>query len=383
MSRQNPIGHKLERYNYVPVPGIRGFHRLSPKLRAMLEPYFRIRQMRQLWTRLRPDVVNIQGIDRFGYYCAKAGMKPLILSSWGSDINDLFTENQAHDGYWQRIQSIMGTSFVAGKDARAALSRHRRRIKFALNQADLVTGFSRQLLDRSELLAGRKLPTAIFRLGVDFNLFKPGYRDEVDALKRKLGIPPGSKVLVSVRTLQPLLGHEYILAAFAEVVNDPSMPPAVLVFNSSHTFVSELERLQSKVRELGLGEYVYWIREHMPHDKMPIEYAMADIVINYPSQDGFPVSLLEAAACRSAVISSDLESYEHAYESCFILVPPANAPLLARAIRQVLIEDVEQKRARIERAFEKARKLGDQQQYFDTLFGYYESLAKRNIRARE
>ena len=59
----------------------------------------------------------------------------------------------------------------------------------------------------------------------------------------------------------------------------------------------------------------------------------APIVLNYPSTDAFPATLLEAAACGRPVITSDLPAYRHTFiERCCTRVPPNDPAALADAI---------------------------------------------------
>ena len=62
------------------------------------------------------------------------------------------------------------------------------------------------------------------------------------------------------------------------------------------------------MREYGIGDQVRFVDE-MPEAALPSLYAATDLVVNYPRQDGFPVTLLEAAACQRIVICAALETY--------------------------------------------------------------------------
>jgi glycosyltransferase involved in cell wall biosynthesis len=56
-------------------------------------------------------------------------------------------------------------------------------------------------------------------------------------------------------------------------------------------------------------------------------------VINFPQHDGFPVTLLEAAACQRAVICSRLETYTGVIpDENITWVPANNSRALAAAI---------------------------------------------------
>jgi len=330
--------------------------------------------MGEIWKRLRPDITNVQGVDIRAACCAAAGIHPLVLTCWGADINDLFESNSSDEGYQNRLASLIGASYYVTKDKHRALNRYKRQIAKALRHADLITAVTREILSRCEQLAGRTLPSQLFRFGVDFNLFHEGYCEQGLIWRRKLGIAEKARVLLSVRTIQPLFGHDYILDAFAQVVADRQMPETVLVFQQKYSFPQELNRLRAKMKELSLEARVFWLPDVIPPDELPFQYAMADVVINYPLQDGFPVSLLEAAACKRPIISSNLAAYENSFDDSLFLVPPANTGALAAAIKRVLLEGEVEVGNRVEQAFVIARQIGDQGNNFQSLVGMFSSV---------
>lgn len=376
LSRDNPFNGSAPGYEFLPYPNIPGFHRLSLHATARLEPVVRAAQMRAIWRRVRPDLVNVQGIDHRMAYCAAARLHPLAVTAWGADINDLFDTDFADRGYHERLTTLLGAGYYITSNKELALARYKQRIGAALRRVDLLTAVTPQILRRCEELAGRELPKQVFRYGVDFDLFRPDYEKEALEWRRELGIPDGVKVLLSVRTLQPLFGHSYILEAFAEVVRDPKMPRAVLVFQEKYTFASELESLRRRVGEMNLQDRVFWLPGDIPQERLPVQYALADVVINYPVQDGFPVSMLEAAACRCPIVTSDLEAYEGTYGDAVMRVPAADASALAGALKRVLTEDRASTQARVMRAYEVAARIGDQKKNFAELFAAFESLCR-------
>lgn len=376
LSRDNPFNGSAPGYQFLPYPNIPGFHRLSLHLTARLEPPVRAAQMRAIWRRVRPDIVNVQGIDWRVAYCTAARLRPLAVTAWGADINDLFDTDFSNSGFHERLTTLLGAGYYITSHKELALARYKRRIGAALRRVNLLTAVTPQILRRCEELAGRKLPKQIFRYGVDLDLFRPGYEKEALEWRRELRIPDGVKVLLSVRTLQPLFGHHHILEAFAEVAHDPKMPRAVLVFQEKYTFASELESLKRRVGEMNLQDRVFWLPGDIPQERLPVQYALADVVINYPMQDGFPVSMLEAAACRCPIVTSDLEAYEGTYGDAVVRVPRADAPALAGALKRVLTEDRASAQARVMRAYEVAARIGDQKKNFAELFAAFESLCR-------
>jgi glycosyltransferase involved in cell wall biosynthesis len=218
---------------------------------------------------------------------------------WGSDINDLFLPN-----------------------ASPVL---RRQVGEALLEADLILIDSADLRGKCAALAGRKVLTELITLGVNVDLFHPGYSIAALEWRRRLGISTDTTVLLSMRGWSPLYRHESILEAFANAL--PRLnSEAVLVFKILKRVRTDREIYENKMRDLveklGISQKVRWMEE-VPFNLLPEVYSFADVIINYPSMDAFPVTFLEAAACECPVISCRLPAYGGTFaEEYFDMVSP-------------------------------------------------------------
>jgi glycosyltransferase involved in cell wall biosynthesis len=243
-----------------------------------------------------PDVVHVCWIDFRAALCSRAGMAPLILSAWGSDIN-------AH--------------FEAGSDPawRACAVE-------ALSGASLTIVDAPSMTVRCEMLAGRPIASEMLHLGVDTDQFRGGLCSERSELRAQLKISDDDVLLSSMRALTPHYNHDLILDAFAQ-----SLPrlqrKAYLLFKILNAKTDYLQMLQRKTREYGIADRVRFVSE-MPHAALPSLYAATDLVINFPRLDSIPVTLLEAAACQRAVISNKLEAYSSVIPDENITWIPAN-----------------------------------------------------------
>ena len=236
---------------------------------------------KRLWKRVAPDVVHVCWVDFRAALCARAGMTPLILSAWGSDINDHFESESDPARRAYAIEALSG----------AALT---------IVDAPAMTA-------RCEMLTGRHVRSVLLHLGVDTDRFRGGLRSERSKLRAQLGISDDDVLLSSMRGLSSLYNHDLILDAFAS-----SLPQlrrkAYLLFKAFNGPSSYLEMLRCKTREYGITDRVRFINE-MPQAALPSLYAATDLVINFPQRDSFPVTLLEAAACQRGVICNRLDTY--------------------------------------------------------------------------
>ena len=66
-----------------------------------------------------------------------------------------------------------------------------------------------------------------------------------------------------------------------------------------------LAEMRALAGQLALGDAIVYVPQ-VSYAEIPDLYRAADVVISTPSSDGLPVSVLEAMACGTPVIASDL-----------------------------------------------------------------------------
>lgn len=348
VDERNPLQQTAPNYEFIPMPRLRGFR--FQWSRRHLTARLAGRELRKIWERVRPDVVNVHFVDIRAEACAKANLHPLVLSCWGTDINQFF-QSESPD-----LQA-------------------RARIGAALAGADCVTGGNPEILDRCQTLAGRPLRTEFFQFGIDIHRFQHTAPAAGLALRRELGIAPEAKVFLSIRPVSVIMGQDQILEAFARIAPEKDLPPSVLVFKKHDPIPREyLARLQARTKELGLESRI-WFIEQAAYEQMPAQYAMADVILNYAKMDGFPVSFFEAAASHRPVITNRLSIYENVFRDTFVMVPSNDPVALAAAMRDSLLENPAGARRRVEAAYAIACEVGDQEKCILSLIDLYRRLA--------
>jgi glycosyltransferase involved in cell wall biosynthesis len=103
-------------------------------------------------------------------------------------------------------------------------------------------------------------------------------------------------VLISVGHLIARKGHDLIVAAM------PSLPGFTLLIAGEGEERPKLERM---IAELGLGDRVRLLGSR-PHAELPELYGAADALILASSREGWANVLLEAMACGTPAIASDI-----------------------------------------------------------------------------
>jgi len=327
-------------------------------LRTNIDEYWRPFRLRRIWRQIRPDIVHVHWADLWAYDCYKARLQPLVLTCWGSDINRFF------DARIDRLYPVSDPAFA-------------KRVGLGLAWADFVFADSRQVLERCTLLARRTVPSMRLYLGIDTARFHPGDADAGRMWREKLHIPKGAKVLLSVRALKREHRHEVILRAFAVARRSLSFPVFLVLKRYNILDRSYEQELRTEAERLGVTLYLRWL-DRVPYESMPGIYSMADVVVNFPVVDGFPVSFIEAASCGKRVISNRLPAYEGTgLENIIRTVFPDTVQELANAMIEVLQEATDVALAECQRARKWACEFGDERACIRVLLETYESIIKR------
>ncbi|MET0421813.1 MAG: glycosyltransferase [Acidimicrobiia bacterium] len=136
--------------------------------------------------------------------------------------------------------------------------------------------------------------------GVDAALFSPGDRE---AAKRSLGVA-GRPVLVFVGRIQPLKGADLAVRALAEL-RDPRAELLIVGGPSGPDGHAELAHLHALVEELGLVTRVRFVSPRR-HEELAPYYRAADVCVVPSRSESFGLVALEAAACGTPVVASDV-----------------------------------------------------------------------------
>lgn len=132
---------------------------------------------------------------------------------------------------------------------------------------------------------------AVLRNGVDLAAFCPVDRD---AARTRLGL--SGRVLLSVGLLIERKGHHLIIDAMR------AMPDCTLLIAGAGP---ERAALESQAKQAGVADKIRFLGE-VPHGTLHEVYAAADAVVLASSREGWANVLLEAMACGTPVVASDV-----------------------------------------------------------------------------
>ena len=203
----------------------------------------------------------------------------------------------------------------------------RRMIQWAARQADASIGVCQALVD---VLRGWHIDPArlhVMRNGVDLQRFRPLPRDEA---RRALGVG-GEPLLLSVGHLIERKGHHLVIDALqALAIGHPQARLAIVGDGV------ERARLERRARECGMQDRVTFAGA-VANDQLARWYSASDALVLASSREGWANVLLEAMACGTPVVATDIwGTPEVVSTSVGVLVKERTGAAIAASVRQLL-----------------------------------------------
>jgi glycosyltransferase involved in cell wall biosynthesis len=200
----------------------------------------------------------------------------------------------------------------------------RAQIQWACKQASALITVCDDLKDKLVELGETPSRIVTLRNGVDLERFSPGDRN---AARARLGL--SGFTLLSVGSLIPRKGHELIIAALA------GLPDAQLLIAGSGPMRSELG---SVAREKGVSARVRFLGE-IAHAALTDAYRAADIFVLASSREGWANVLLEAMACGTPVVATNVNGTPEVVRDPKLgaLVQERSAAALLEAIKRLQV----------------------------------------------
>jgi glycosyltransferase involved in cell wall biosynthesis len=307
-------GHEI---HMVPIPpvtqafeGVIWHHLPRSPLPAQAKVLHRMLQVRRLARRLRPDIVHAHNAWGPGWYGAVAGSHPFVIHGYGGDL----------------LPEQYG--------GRPALQR--RLTSWACRTADQIIVTGQHMVGASRHLGIDPDRVTLLPRGVDLKRYRPGL--DVSNLRRKLGLGNAGPIIFSPRYQvdESLYNLDVVLTAFARV--RLRFPDAVCLQMCSRDGHRGIEALRALATQHGLADS-YRLVPSVDNALMPLYFNIADAAVSVPSSDGFPVTVLEAAACACPLIVSDLPYCKDWFISREngLVIPARDSSALAEAIGELCL----------------------------------------------
>ncbi|MCW5652271.1 glycosyltransferase family 4 protein [Hydrogenophaga sp.] len=191
-------------------------------------------------------------------------------------------------------------------------------------EASASIGVCQALMTTLKELGAEESKLNTLRNGVDLERFVPEPRQ---AARERLGLEPGGTYLLSVGHLIERKGHHLAIDAL------PELPHVQLLVAGAGP---ELARLQAQAARLGVKERVRFVGV-VPQTELKWWYSAADALALCSSREGWANVLLEAMACGTPVIASNIWGTPEVVStsSAGLLMDERSGAGVARAWRQL------------------------------------------------
>ncbi len=235
------------------------------------------------------------------------------------------------------VVTVMDLSFVRTPDA---VPRVRRTYLNALcarstGQADRVVAISRATAD--DLMRYYSVPGAkidVIHVPVDAAL-SPHRGDADPGIRSRLQLP--ARFLLHVGTLEPRKNLGWLLRAFAVWQRQATDLDVHLVLAGAAGWQGEHQRLQAVAQATGLAHRIHF-PGYVPPDAMGTLYRAA-LACLFPSRhEGFGMPLLEAMACGTPVLCSDIPSFREIARDCALYFPVDDESALGAQLNALLTD---------------------------------------------
>lgn len=139
--------------------------------------------------------------------------------------------------------------------------------------------------------------------GVDHAFFSPGVRAGARSALRHLDLGDGP-ILLFVGRIQPLKGLDVAVRALA-ALDRPDATLVVVGGASGPEGSAEVERIDKLIAGLGLADQIRFVAP-VPHHLLSTYYRAADVCLVPSRSESFGLVALEAAACGTPVVASNV-----------------------------------------------------------------------------
>lgn len=155
-----------------------------------------------------------------------------------------------------------------------------------------------------------------------------------DEMAKKYGLP--QQYILYVGTVEPRKNIEGLLRAFRHLIDQYNVPDTVLAIAGGYGWL--YEETMAVVEELNLGSKARFL-DRVPDDDLHKLYVGACCHAHVAHYEGFGLTPLEAMACGTPTIVSNISSLPEVVGDAALLVDPSDVEEIAIAMHRLLTND--------------------------------------------
>jgi hypothetical protein len=237
--------------------------------------------LRRIIQEVQPELIHAGPIQTCAFLAVLSGFRPVLTMSWGFDL----MQDAGRNAWWRWVT------------------------RYTLRRSSSFVSDAQVTRARAVVFGMRKDRTEVFPWGVDLQKFRPESRkgsspgrQRSTAAPGKNGLPArnGSFVLLCNRSWEPRYGVDVLARAFVLAARQHQGLSLLLLGDGTEG--SRIRRILQQGGQLDRVQFA----GHVTQTDLPRWYRMADLFISPSHVDGSSVSLMEALACGSAILVSDI-----------------------------------------------------------------------------
>ena len=250
-------------------------------------------QIRKTIKDFEPDILHSFYASSYGLIGALCGIKPFIISVWGSDVFEFPNKSLLH----------------------------RLVLKLSLNKANCVCATGEGLKAETEKYTSKKIHVIPF--GIDTEYFKP-----------TVGFNINSITIGTVKHFKKIYGIETLIKAVSLLKKEESFSNLKLLLIGDG---QEKKNYIALANSLGIGESIEFTG-FISNEKLYQQYQKIDIVVIPSLRESFGISVLEGMSCEIPVIASDISGFNEVGSlETITFFNPGNEIDLANKIKDCII----------------------------------------------
>jgi glycosyltransferase involved in cell wall biosynthesis len=187
------------------------------------------------------------------------------------------------------------------------------------------------IMERFEAFAEK---VSVVHLGVDTSRFRPiSDTESTHQVRKRYGLG-NSPYLLCVGNIEPRKNLSAVIRAYADILKSAKLDPVprLIIAGANGGLCNDVLALPAS---LGLSRQIGFIGT-VSDEELPSLYAGASVFLFPSLYEGFGLPVLEAMACGTPVITSNVTSLPEIAGDAAVVIDPANTRELAHAIIRLL-----------------------------------------------
>jgi glycosyltransferase involved in cell wall biosynthesis len=306
-------------------------------------------RLKRVVREISPDIIHSHSLWYPGYLGIYLNFHPFVITLLNGDV------------LWTKEDIGMNVNFFT-----------KLRTYIGLRKADFITGESEELVNACIRRGANKDKVQVMRRGVDLKLFN--CNENKIGIRRTLGLPENSKIVLSPRNTASFYNLNKIVMAIPKVVKEVEDALFVFIWHGDNTAKGEeIKQLASQLAIQGAIRIIGFV----DHKQVALYHKASDVMVSVSERDSGPVALQEAMACGDVPIISNLPCVKEWVKDGWngLLVEPHNVDQIANSII-TLLKDQTLRGTFAERNWKLIQENGDQDYWMAKLEEMYYSLLK-------